>query len=69
MRHNISSNIFLVGIDIAFVVTNLTLCQYGTLIYGALKMKVLVYIQHGQNICSFCPPWMGQHQYLDQNNQ
>ena len=32
-------------------------------------MKCLVYIQYGQKIFSFFPPWMGRPQYFDQNNQ
>ena len=70
MRRNlIRKSFLLVGADIAFVVTNYTICQYGALLYGALHMKVLVYIQFGKNVCSFCPPWMGHPQYLDQKNQ
>ena len=57
----------LVGVDIAFVVANSTIFQYGALIYGYLQMKDLLYTQYGQNIRSFCPPWMGQPQYSDQN--
>ena len=66
----ISSEIFLlVSTDIHLVVTNSTLCSDGALIYGALQVKVLVYTQYGQIICSLYPPWMGRPQYFDQNNQ
>ena len=60
---------FLVGTDVALVVPNSTICPPGALIYGDFQMKVLIYTQYGQNIRSFCPPWMGWPQYLDHNNQ
>ena len=53
MRHNIKSKILSVCKNIAFVVTNETLCPYGALIYGALQMKGLLYTQYGKYICSF----------------
>ena len=58
-----------VGTDIDSVVTNQTLCLDGALIYGALQMKSLVYIQYGKYLFSFCPPWMGRPEYFNQNNQ
>ena len=35
----------------------------------SLHTRGLVYTQYGENIRSFCPPWMGWPQYLDQNHQ
>ena len=65
-----SAAIFLlVGTDISFVVTNQNIFQDGDFLYGALQIKVLVYTQYGQNVCSFIPPYMSRPQYLDQNNQ
>ena len=37
-----------VGTYISFVVTNYSLCPDGALIYGALRMKSLVYTQYGK---------------------
>ena len=58
-----------VGTDVALVVPNSDICTSDTFLYGDLHMKGLVYTQCRQNIRSFCLPWVGWPQYLDQNNQ
>ena len=47
---------FLVGTDIDFVVKILNHCPDGALLHGDFYMKLLVYIQYGQNVFIFSHP-------------
>ena len=69
MRRNLSSNTFVSCYRYRFYGYKLNFSPYGAFLYVSLQINGLVYIQYGQNMRSFCPPWMGRPQYLDQNNQ
>ena len=59
----------LVFTEAVLFVPDSTIFQAADFLYGDFQMKVLVYTKYGKYRSYFCPLWVGQPQYFDQNNQ